>query len=228
MLNPEKILGGLLKGGARGGMLGKLGAGGVGLGLLGVAMEAAEHYMNKTRPKQNDGRPPVPPGAAPSPGFAQPPPPPPGGSPAGPPPPPDVAGPAAADAAGDAVLLIRSMIAAANADGMIDDAERGRILDKLKAVQLTSEEHSFIMHELLSPCDLDTIVKAVKSPETARQVYAVSLMAMEVDADAERRYLQMLGSRLGLDGEAVKQIHRDLGVEHNSVTPPYIESQRED
>lgn len=228
MLNPEKILGGLLKGNSRGGMLGKLGAGGVGLGLLGVAMEAAEHYMNKPRTTQSAGPPPGPPAAVPSPGPVKPPPPPPGGSSGGPPPPPDVAGPGAADAAGDAVLLIRSMIAAANADGMIDEAERDRILDKLKAVHLTSEENSFIMHELLSPCDLGTIVKAVKSPETARQVYAVSLMAIEVDTDAERRYLQTLGSRLGLDGETVKQIHLDLGVDHNSMTPPSIESQKED
>ena len=47
MLNPEKMLGNLLMGGVRrkrglGGLL----SSGVALGLVGVAMEAAEHYMS--------------------------------------------------------------------------------------------------------------------------------------------------------------------------------------
>ncbi|UCF92677.1 MAG: tellurite resistance TerB family protein [Desulfobacterales bacterium] len=207
MLNPEKILGGLLRGRSRrGGMLGTLGAGTIGLGLLGVAMEAAEHYMNKSKTAQSAGVPPAPPAAGPAA-----PPPPPGASSDGPPPPPAAGRPAAADTSGDAVLLIRAMIAAANADGTMDEEERGRILNRLKEVQLTPEEHAFIVQELLSPCDLDTIVKAVTSPETARQVYAVSLMAIEVDTDAERRYIQGLSRRLGLDADAVSEIQRELG-----------------
>ncbi len=212
MLNPEKILGGLLRGSSRGsGMFGKLGAGSVGLGLLGVAMEAAEHYMNKARAPQGSGPPPVP-GGAPS----TPPPQPPGAEPTPPPAPgapSTTAGPTPVEGPGDSVLLIRAMIAAANADGIIDEDERGRILDRLKAVELTSEEHAFVSHELLSPCDLDTILSGVKSPETAKQVYAVSLMAIEVDTDAEREHIKTLADRLGLDEAALGEIHRDLGID---------------
>ncbi len=219
MLNPEKILGGLLRGKSRsGGMFGKLGAGSVGLGLLGVAMEAAEHYMNKAKTPQSAGPPPSPPGGAPStpppqpPGEAPTPPPAPGAPEAAPPSPPAPEATPTEDP-GKAVLLIRAMIAAANADGMIDEDERGRILDRLKAVELTPEEHAFITRELLSPCDLDTILSGVKSPETAKQVYAVSLMAIEVDTDAERKHLKTLADRLGLDNAALGIIHRDLGID---------------
>lgn len=219
MLNPDKILGGLLRGSSRkSGMFGKLGAGTVGLGLLGVAMEAAEHYMNKAKTPQSAGPPPSPPGGAPStappqpPGAVPTPPPAPEGHAAAPPPPPSP-GTAPAEGTGDAVLMIRAMIAAAAADGMIDEEERGRILDKLKAVELTPEEHSFIVQELLSPCDLDKIVRAVETPAIARQVYAVSLMAIEVDTDAERKYITSLAARLGLDENALDEIHRDLEID---------------
>ena len=105
------------------------------------------------------------------------------------------------------------MIAAANADGVIDETERSRILEKLKAVQLTEEEHSFIVHELLSPGDLESIVGQVDTPETARQVYAVSLMAIDVDTSAEQDYLTALAQRMGLDDAATTAIKAELGLD---------------
>jgi uncharacterized membrane protein YebE (DUF533 family) len=102
------------------------------------------------------------------------------------------------------------MIAAANADGVIDEAERNNILKQLQTVELSGEEHSFIVQELLSPADLETIVGGVASPELARQVYTVSLMAMEVDTDKERQYMDTLASRLGLDESTVRQIQHSL------------------
>ena len=120
--------------------------------------------------------------------------------------------PAAVESAGNpvAVLLIRAMIAAANADGLIDEAERTNILKQLQAVELSAEEQGFIVQELLSPADLETIVREVNSPDLARQVYTVSLMAMEVDTDKERQYMDTLASRLGLDESTVAQIHGSL------------------
>ena len=47
------------------------------------------------------------------------------------------------------------MIAAANADGVIDQTERDNILGRLQAVDLSPEEHAFIAQELLAPADLD-------------------------------------------------------------------------
>ena len=44
----------------------------------------------------------------------------------------------------------------------------------------------------------------------ARQVYTVSLMAIEVDTEKERRYLDTLADRLNLDRSTVEQIHRHL------------------
>ena len=110
----------------------------------------------------------------------------------------------------EALILIRAMIAAANADGVIDQAERNHILQRLQAVDLSPEEHAFVVQELLSPADLEAIVGRVDRPELARQVYTVSLMAIAVDTEKERRYMRTLASRLGLDESTVEQIHRSL------------------
>jgi hypothetical protein len=219
MFNPERLLGGLIRSGMRRNSgMGSLLTSGAALGLVGVAMEAVEHFMN--RPQTGSvpaGSPPVPPGAPPAMGANVPPPP---GSPrpVSPPPPPGGGGrpSAAADASGqttsDAVLLIRAMIAAANADGVIDAHERKQILDKLKSGAFSEEDHQFIVHELLSPVPMDAIAAEVTTAEMARQVYLVSLMAIEVDTDDERRYLQALAGRLGLEHARVEEIHGQVGV----------------
>lgn len=225
MFNPEKLLGGLLRGGSRrGGSLSGLVTGGAAMGVLGVAMEAVEHFMNKPKSASAGSGAAVPPAgpySAPMPGPApmgsgasMPPPPPSGGAmPASPPPMPMTPAPAAVTQSGDAVLLIRAMIAAANADGVIDQEERNRILEKLKSLTLSREEHGFIVQELLAPKELDTIVEQVHTPELARQVYAVSLLAIEVDTDAERDYMSRLAERLGLDTAAVEEVHKELEID---------------
>ena len=222
MFNAEKLLGGLVRSSTRGrrGGLGGLVSGGVALGALGVAMEAVEHFMNKP---QSAGSPAGAPGGPPPvPGSAPPPPPAPGASSTAPPPPPmpgpshpGTPPPSPVESAGnaDAVLLIRAMIAAANADGVIDETEREAILGRLRTVDLSPEEQAFITQELFSPADLETIVRNVNSAELARQVYAVSLMAIEVDTEKERQYMDTLADRLGLDQVVVGEISRSLELE---------------
>ena len=104
------------------------------------------------------------------------------------------------------------MIASANADGVIDDQERQNISGKLESLDLSDEERRLIHQELSCPCDLETIAGNVSSAELAKQVYTVSLMAVEVDTEAEKNYLDTLAERLGLDDAALKQIHEELGL----------------
>jgi uncharacterized membrane protein YebE (DUF533 family) len=226
MFNPEKLLGGLLMGDSRRRSgLGSLISSGAALGLAGVAMEAVEHFMDKSKSSASglppSGPPPFQSSPSPqppkSPGVSIPPPPP-GLKVAAPPPPPPYAsiGSESVDdgkAAQKAVLLIRAMIAAANADGVIDKEERNRILKKLETVDLSDQEHSFIVKELLSPAGLEDIVAQVKSPEMAKKVYTVSLLAIEVDTDAERAYLKTLAQELSLNESDLNDIYRTLKIE---------------
>jgi uncharacterized membrane protein YebE (DUF533 family) len=226
MFNPEKLLGGLLMGGSRRrGGLGGLISSGAALGLAGVAMEAVEHFMDKSKTSASglppSGPPPIqttaPSAPPPAPGVATPPSPP-GATVAAPPPPPSptsiVSESVDAGKAGqEAVLLIRAMIAAANADGVIDEEERNRILKKLETADLSDQEHSFIVKELLSPTGLEDIVAQVKSPEMAKKVYSVSLLAIEVDTDAERTYMNTLARQMNLNESDLNDIYRTLGID---------------
>ncbi len=217
-MNPEKLLGGLMRMGMGRGMgMGTKAA--VGMGALGVALAAFDHFTNQSQssPTFSSSAPPRPtaPGNPTPPPYAgATPPPPPGASAATPPPPPPYAGAANNDdAAGqEAVLLIRAMIAAANADGVIDQDERNRILEKFQSADLDDDERSFILHELLSPADLETIVGLANTPELAQQVYAVSLLSIEADTEAEHTYLRTLAERLALDDDAIQNIHTQLGI----------------
>lgn len=223
-MNAERLLGALLKQGLRSGRrrrrrrrssLGRLLPGGVrgaaGLGLLGVAIAAFEHFTQKN---QTSGVQPPPPG-----GGAVPPPPPEGARPSGGPPPPPPGppptrstGPSGEEQAGrDVLILIRAMAAAANADGRIDESERKAVLDKLDEAGLGAQEREFVERELRHPPDLDTLVRQVNSPELARQVYVASRLAIEVDTPAEEEYLRRLRDRLGLDDATAEDLEREFG-----------------
>lgn len=221
MIDAEKVLKGLLgsKGalGGLGKMTGGLGRGSlpgkaaVGLGLLGVAMAAFEHFAEQ---KGAAARGPIPaggPGVPPPPpaGRVQAPPPPPGSAPTPtaltPPPPPPAAVPA------DPVLLIRAMIAAANADGVLDDTERMRILAQLEGTGLSDEEKDFLSAEFGAPRSLEEIAAAVDGQAAAAQVFTVSLMAVEADTPEEREYLEALRAALNLTDEQARSIARRLG-----------------
>lgn len=206
MLNPERLLGALIRQGlgsnrARSrrsrrpaGLLGGLVPGGlkgaVGLGMIGVAVAAFDHFMEKNRTVS------TPAGATAPPGFA-------GQGRSAPPPPPPSPDPRA-------MLLVRAMVLAAAADGEVDADERAAILSRLQEVGLSSEDRAFVAHELDTPASPESLFRQVDSPELARQVYAVSLLAIDVDHPAESAYLEFLRRRLGLDEETVASIQEEL------------------
>jgi len=98
-----------------------------------------------------------------------------------------------------AETLLHAMVAAAKADGHIDADERARILGRLSAIGMSSEDTAFLEAELASPVDIERIVRAARTPEVAAEVYAASLLAITPDAPAERAYLDLLAARLGLE-----------------------------
>lgn len=103
--------------------------------------------------------------------------------------------PAALDDA-HAMLLIRAMIAAANADGEITSDERQRITRKLDQAGAGVDERAVLERELRAPYSVDQIAREVHDQETAEQVYVASRIAMEPDTATEKAYLEFLASRL--------------------------------
>ena len=204
-----------------GSLLGGVGKGTLALGALGVAIAAFEHFSGKSAAAASTGGagvapspPPPPPQAgrqsSAHPRGAPPPPPPPLPPTAAPPPPPGAAPapppPGTAPAQEDALLLVRAMIAAANADHELDDEERGRILEALDEAEAGEEEKAFLHRELEDPIDMATLAGRATTAELASQVYLASCLAIDIDTRAERNYLDRLAGRLGLDPERARQL----------------------
>ncbi len=97
-----------------------------------------------------------------------------------------------------ALLLAKAMIAAAKADGTIDEDERLNILNGLAEAGVSPSARSWVEEQMAAPSDIDALVAEVGDPQLASEVFTASLMAITVDTDAERNYLAALAERLGL------------------------------
>ena len=104
-------------------------------------------------------------------------------------------------------MLISAMIAAAKADGKIDGKEHQAIFSRIEEMQLDNDEKAFLFDQLNRPLDIDSLVSAITSKEQAVEIYLASLMAIDVDTQAEKAYLSMLAARLNLEEELVNHIH---------------------
>jgi uncharacterized membrane protein YebE (DUF533 family) len=111
-----------------------------------------------------------------------------------------------------AVVLVRAMIAAARADGHIDDEERKRIGDRLSLAGLDPDEERFLLGELDRPVDIDAIVKAARTEEQRVEVYTASRIAIEPRTRAERGYLDHLAGRLNLPDPLVDHIEATVSA----------------
>jgi len=111
-----------------------------------------------------------------------------------------------------AALVIKAMINAAKSDGEIDPKEMERIVGKLKEAGMDDGTQQWVMTELSKPLDLDALVAEIPSPEDAAQIYAASLLAIELDTDAERQYLERLAQATGLNQAVVQYINQTMGV----------------
>ncbi|HEY0229780.1 MAG TPA: DUF533 domain-containing protein [Dokdonella sp.] len=198
MVDAERLLGNLV-GGALGNALGgrgtpifrtaAVGSGaGLGLGLLGVAMAAYEHYQQTAAPTAQAAAAALPaasPAAGPPPTpHASVPPPPPKGNP---------------ERGADAIVLIRSMIAAGHADGRIDGEERARIV--AAAAVHTGEERAFLDAELATPWSIEQLA-AASTPALAADMYAAAAHAIVGDSEVEQAWLDRFALALALDPAA--------------------------
>jgi uncharacterized membrane protein YebE (DUF533 family) len=101
------------------------------------------------------------------------------------------------------------MIAAANADGLIDAQERAGILERAMEAGLDADTQRFLMGELRNPATPEQIVAATR-PELRMETYAAAMIAISVDNDAERHYLDQLASALGLDAAERERVRQQV------------------
>ncbi len=109
-------------------------------------------------------------------------------------------------------LIVSAMVNAAKADGRVDESELKRILGNVERDGVNPLTREFLAAELRKPMDTDALVRAVNGPQLAAQVYAASLMAIELDTPQEKQYLAELAQKLGLSDEVVRRLHAAVGL----------------
>jgi uncharacterized membrane protein YebE (DUF533 family) len=109
----------------------------------------------------------------------------------------------------EAMILIKVMCDAAKADGRVDADEVDAIVSR--AGDLDAEDEVMLRAELNAPLDMAGFVAEVPA-EMAAEVYAASLLPIEIDTASEVTYLKDLGRALGLTGAQTSAIHEELGL----------------
>jgi uncharacterized membrane protein YebE (DUF533 family) len=104
-----------------------------------------------------------------------------------------------------ALVLVRAMLNAAKADGRVSAAEQQSILEQVAGD--STEVTQFVRDELSQPLDVREFAWSVPLG-MEEQVYAMSLLAIDVDEQAEQRYLGELAHGLRIPDEVCDQLQQ--------------------
>lgn len=100
--------------------------------------------------------------------------------------------------------MLQVMIAAAHADGTMDEQEEQAVLDHLKDKGLDREERMFLFAEMHAPKPIEELVDGISDPSVAKAMYMVAASTVEIDTEAERHWFDELAARLGIS-RAIQQ-----------------------
>jgi uncharacterized membrane protein YebE (DUF533 family) len=104
------------------------------------------------------------------------------------------------------LALLRAMVVAAKADGHIDEAEQQRIHDGIGRLGMEGNIVQLLEAELSAPVDPAAVARGADSAEAAAEIYLASLIVIDPDQPAERRYLDDLARHLKLDAGLVSEL----------------------
>ncbi len=97
-----------------------------------------------------------------------------------------------------ATRLIQTMIAAAHADGSMDEQEEQAILERMRGDELSQEERMFLLNELHNPKTIAELTNGITDPSAAKAMYMLAVSTIEIDTDSERQWMDQLAAELGL------------------------------
>jgi uncharacterized membrane protein YebE (DUF533 family) len=95
--------------------------------------------------------------------------------------------------------ILRALVAAAKADGHVDDRERQLIEGEFSRLGTDQELTNWLSAELNKPLDPAEVARAATTPEMASEMYLASLMLVDQEHFMERAYLDELARQLKLE-----------------------------
>ncbi|WP_433767369.1 tellurite resistance TerB family protein [Pseudomonas putida] len=106
--------------------------------------------------------------------------------------------------------ILKALVAAAKADGHIDERERELIEGEFTRLDNDQELRHWLHAELNKPLDPSDVARAASTPEMAAEMYIASVMLVDEESFMEKSYLDELARQLklepGLKAELEKQV----------------------
>ena len=119
---------------------------------------------------------------------------------------------AASSSASEGLLVLRSMISAAMADGRLSPREQALIFERLDKLRLTPEERDTLFDELRNPLSCKVLVAQVNDPVLAIEVYTAAAMMLDTSCATAGDYLDQLAAGLDLPEPLVASINRNMAA----------------
>lgn len=108
--------------------------------------------------------------------------------------------------------ILKALVAAAKADGHVDERERALIEGEFTRLDSDQELQHWLHAELNKPLDPSDVARAARSPEIAAEMYIASVMMVDEENFMEKAYLDELARQLklepGLKAELEKQVRQ--------------------
>ena len=95
--------------------------------------------------------------------------------------------------------ILKALVAAAKADGHVDERERQLIDGELNKLNGDPGLRQWLQAELNKPLDPVEVASAATTPEIAAEMYIASLILVDEEHFMERAYLEELAKQLKLD-----------------------------
>ena len=102
--------------------------------------------------------------------------------------------------------LFKAMIAAAKADGHIDDAERAASERSIASLGLDDATRQTMEAELARPLDVQEVAAGADSPAAAAEIYLASLFVIDAANPSEKAYLDQLAAALNIQPALAEQL----------------------
>ena len=95
--------------------------------------------------------------------------------------------------------ILQALVAAAKADGHVDDRERQLIEGEFSKLNNDQNLQTWLSAELNKPLDPAAVARAASTPEMAAEMYLASVLMVDQEHFMERAYLNELARQLQLD-----------------------------
>ncbi len=113
-----------------------------------------------------------------------------------------------AEADDHSLAILRALIAAAKADGRIDEQEKQTIYAEISRHTDDPQLQAWLDQEVHRPLDAAEVAQAASDPGMAAEMYLASVMLVDDQQNAERAYLDELAYQLRLDPNLQAQLEQ--------------------